>query len=448
MKRRAWGLGVTVVLILVILFVPGYPVVEQSGHDDEGASFGFDVNKENGMLPISPKVDPFPEPIRQWDTVIKGENAFFSLELSEQAKLHIQYGIMGKNQSITEIKRQGTRFDSLPIQLNTKHPIIVQVKWESANYTFSTAFTIHDGRIENQFSVHSDYQLTDKRRIQAQAVINELEANNTPQTANVITPGNEISGAFSTTDKIDYYRVNLTYPAFINIRLQNVPVGSDYDIYLYSSTNLTTSIWKGENSKNAEELGYNLNLKAGTYYIKVIPYSNPRSDVRYTMSYQINKHWPVLFRTDLSSGFSSTHLGIDILPTAYTQKTTTGCVHPDYIKPCYSANSVVASFAGTVAYVNTNPRNTGNYGVVVYINSLLDGKWIQTRYAHMWSTTMTIGTTVKAGQVIGQMGNTGMVYGTTGVHTHYETRTCSTTGCSNVNASTTPVNPKGYFPGY
>lgn len=57
---------------------------------------------------------------------------------------------------------------------------------------------------------------------------------------------------------------------------------------------------------------------------------------------------------------------------------------------------------------------------------------------------MTTGATVKSGQVIGVMGNTGGVSGTTGTHLHYEIRSCTTSSCT----TTTPIDPMTHYPGY
>jgi len=48
------------------------------------------------------------------------------------------------------------------------------------------------------------------------------------------------------------------------------------------------------------------------------------------------------------------------------------------------------------------------------------GNGLETLYAHMDHLTVTEGQWVESGQVIGQMGNTGRVYGATGIHLHWE----------------------------
>ncbi|APU14123.1 MULTISPECIES: M23 family metallopeptidase [Actinoalloteichus] len=75
---------------------------------------------------------------------------------------------------------------------------------------------------------------------------------------------------------------------------------------------------------------------------------------------------------------------------------------------------VVASAAGRVARV----ENTGStsYGRWIEIDH---GSGFTTRYAHLSSQAVTVGTQVRLGQRIGNVGSTG---GSTGPHLHYEQR--------------------------
>lgn len=96
------------------------------------------------------------------------------------------------------------------------------------------------------------------------------------------------------------------------------------------------------------------------------------------------------------SQFSSPHRGVDLTPGLGAE------VH------------VIA--AGTVRIAT---EAGGDYGVTVVVDHVIDGQLVSTRYAHMLrgSLQVAVGDTVTAGQVIGQVGQTGKA---TGPHLHFE----------------------------
>jgi murein DD-endopeptidase MepM/ murein hydrolase activator NlpD len=61
----------------------------------------------------------------------------------------------------------------------------------------------------------------------------------------------------------------------------------------------------------------------------------------------------------------------------------------------------------------------GGYGCVILIDH---GGDLETLYAHLDDIYVEVGQTVEQGQVIGKQGNTGRVYGRTGIHLHFEVR--------------------------
>jgi murein DD-endopeptidase MepM/ murein hydrolase activator NlpD len=81
-------------------------------------------------------------------------------------------------------------------------------------------------------------------------------------------------------------------------------------------------------------------------------------------------------------------------------------------------SSIVASAGGKVIIARGSGWNGGygNYIVIAHPNGT------QTLYAHLSTVEVSEGATVAQGQRIGGMGNTGKVYGPTGVHLHWEVR--------------------------
>lgn len=103
-------------------------------------------------------------------------------------------------------------------------------------------------------------------------------------------------------------------------------------------------------------------------------------------------------RGTITQGYYSYHRAVDIA---------------DSSKP-----PIWAAAAGTVTKASSGTYG-GGYGNHVIIDH---GNGIQTLYAHMDYLTVSVGQYVTQGEVIGRMGNTGRVYGRTGIHLHFEVR--------------------------
>ncbi|SMC71926.1 SH3 domain-containing protein [Papillibacter cinnamivorans] len=133
--------------------------------------------------------------------------------------------------------------------------------------------------------------------------------------------------------------------------------------------------------------------------------------------------WPVPVSGSINQSFvSGSHLGIDIAPASQGM----------------AGDSVIAAYSGTVVYSGY----LNGYGYVVYVNSYCNGKYIQTRYAHLKSaSSLSYGDTVATSQYIGAMGSTGT---SSGVHLHFEVRIRASSGDCISNSESTAVNPLGY----
>ncbi|MBT3865223.1 M23 family metallopeptidase [Candidatus Peregrinibacteria bacterium] len=109
-----------------------------------------------------------------------------------------------------------------------------------------------------------------------------------------------------------------------------------------------------------------------------------------------NKPFLYPTRGSITQGYRAGHYAIDIADTS---------------KP-----PIWAAGGGTVIEAFTNGWG-GGYGNHVIIDH---GGGLQTLYAHLDHLTVSEGQWVEQGEVIGQMGNTGRVYGATGIHLHWE----------------------------
>jgi murein DD-endopeptidase MepM/ murein hydrolase activator NlpD len=115
--------------------------------------------------------------------------------------------------------------------------------------------------------------------------------------------------------------------------------------------------------------------------------------------------WPFPYATPISSGFgsrvapcrgcSSQHHGVDFTPGSGT--------------PIYAiADGVV-----------TEATFSGGFGQHVYLEHVINGKKVESYYAHMigGSSPLSVGQTVKVGDLVGLVGSTGA---STGAHLHLE----------------------------
>ncbi|MCF7845950.1 MAG: M23 family metallopeptidase [Candidatus Peribacteraceae bacterium] len=80
-----------------------------------------------------------------------------------------------------------------------------------------------------------------------------------------------------------------------------------------------------------------------------------------------------------------------------------------------SRPAIHAAADGTV--VKAQCGWNGGYGCVIVVDH---GDGFQTLYAHLSELGVTVGDSVEQGGEIGTMGNTGRVYGKTGIHLHFE----------------------------
>lgn len=107
--------------------------------------------------------------------------------------------------------------------------------------------------------------------------------------------------------------------------------------------------------------------------------------------------WPVSGGSKVTQSFSGGHPALDIQSNSHHAP-------------------IVAARAGVIVQAEQSGYN-GGYGKVVVIDH---GNGIKTRYAHNSQVLVSVGDRVSRGQVIAYEGNTGRVYGKTGIHSHFE----------------------------
>lgn len=124
------------------------------------------------------------------------------------------------------------------------------------------------------------------------------------------------------------------------------------------------------------------------------------SNALYTNDPDAAIQWPFIVGVAMSSGFGMRngrmHDGIDLVP---------------------GAGAPIQAIADGTVRIATEAG--GAYGVTVYVDHVIDGQVVTSHYSHMQygSLRVTEGDTVKVGDIVGLVGNTGRSYG---AHLHFE----------------------------
>lgn len=104
----------------------------------------------------------------------------------------------------------------------------------------------------------------------ATCLTNETESNNTDTTANAgVCSGQPISASISSSSDVDWFRIDVTTPGQVTVSV-NASSNQDYDWYLYPASG--SYVASGATATNPETGSYNVTT-AGTYYVKVKPYT-------------------------------------------------------------------------------------------------------------------------------------------------------------------------------
>lgn len=106
------------------------------------------------------------------------------------------------------------------------------------------------------------------------------EINGDMNHAKNVAIGNSVIGTIDGPDNEDWYSVTVPNQESLQIGLQHIPQGCDYDLYVYDSSgnSVVASVYGG----NTDEL-IDTQFNQGTYYIRVIPYSGYSEVGQYTL---------------------------------------------------------------------------------------------------------------------------------------------------------------------
>ncbi|MDR6880410.1 hypothetical protein J2X61_002157, partial [Bacillus sp. 3255] len=167
---------------------------------------------------------------------------------------------------------------------------------------------------------------------------------------------------------IDYYQFSLFTKSNVTINLNSIPTNADYDIKLYNSSQ--TQLYSSTNSGMSNE-NISLVLDAGTYYIKVYPYSGySTSNYRLDISSTAALNPPSVSLNAPSNGTSYT-LGQTVNISAIGVNTHHIAA---FVKGPNDADYVwIANQTGTQFSYDYTPPITGSYSILVKARNGVDG---------------------------------------------------------------------------
>jgi len=195
---------------------------------------------------------------------------FVSLSLSENGKNNLVFKGVSKSKG-EDIKIEGLSYDK---------QYIFDVKRIDGNsnniinmFTGELTIRAKEGQeITSQVIITNVMSLYSSDRLGITAIRWEAEPNNTFGTADLTYDDDDNYGYISTTSDIDYWRISFPYSGNANFWLGSIPSGTDYDLYIYNSSQ--TLVASSTNSGNQSELISNFPVVANqTYYMKVVSWS-------------------------------------------------------------------------------------------------------------------------------------------------------------------------------
>ncbi len=125
----------------------------------------------------------------------------------------------------------------------------------------------------------------------------ESESNDTLETANLISPNYQVTGALSTSSDADWFCFTLSKDGMVSVTFGHEYIDSSYNYWgtsLYTAGNeeLTSASWAGNTM--TEETSCEVGLPAGTYYLRIKRANNVYyswATYHFTLNYTASDAW-------------------------------------------------------------------------------------------------------------------------------------------------------------
>ncbi len=260
MKKRY----VTLVCLLLMIFV--YQMIvpaakEAEKNDSMSSATAIEVN-ESTQGSLDSKND------EDWYAVTLPKKGYLSLHFKHPVIASTEYYwliYMYQSDGVTPIYGEDTCW----VVYGNEDRIVPQIGLEAGTYYIKIA--PYSNYSVLTYTLVAEYEESD---------VWETEINNTVSKASEITANQDYYGTICTKYDVDYYAVTLSERGYISVHFNHSLMASEgtyWKIYMYQSDGVTPiddvdAYWKilGNANRTLPEIG----LEAGTYYIKVEPYSS------------------------------------------------------------------------------------------------------------------------------------------------------------------------------
>lgn len=217
------------------------------------------------------------------DHSLKGATLRVAIKNPAARNVQILISLPEKRGVIIDVTLAGKQRAALVegVELNTSYQFFVRFESNLATDSFIGHLTVvpdatGKGLVVN-ISVDSD---NSSLAVNTLSVMNEVEPNNSWGQANQLFDNIEMQGTIHIGTDRDWYRVSFPQPGNVNFYLTGIPVGCDYDLYLYDTNGSTLLAW-GERAKNSDEW-FMYRVEANkVYYVLIAPFQNSFSPERY-----------------------------------------------------------------------------------------------------------------------------------------------------------------------
>lgn len=175
------------------------------------------------------------------------------------------------------------------------------------------------------------------------SIPDNYESNDYTYEATRVDVGTSVLGTIDNIRDQDWYKVTIDETIGYTFELENIPSGRDYDMYIYNEAG--TYVSGSACGSNNDEL-INTTLSAGTYYVKIYPYSNYSDERSYTFSVYENS------AINISMPYLRANAGDEIVVPVYIDSVPQGGICSFDFKVKYDKS--VMSYTGYEAGALTN----------------------------------------------------------------------------------------------